>query len=78
MFFDVSSQPTAEPPKLKTIAGVTQILRGLVRRHSEKIHFIQRGNDSRSVAAKFAVEIHGMITFISQDGQYLIDMLFRW
>ena len=78
MFFDVSRQPAAEPPKLKTIAGVTQILRGLLRRHSEKIHFIQRGNDGRPVASKFAMEIDGMITFISQDGQYPIDMLFRW
>ena len=78
MSCNISRQSTSKPPKLKTITGVMQILHGFLRRHSKKIHFIQRGNNARPITAKFAMEIDGMVTFISQDGQYLIDMLFRW
>jgi len=76
--FEIPRQPATEPSILETITGLTQILLGLLRRHPEKIHFVQRGNDSGPIAAQFAVEIHGMLLLIDEHGQYLIDLLFRW
>ena len=77
MFFEVSRQSASEPPILKTITGLMQILHGLLLRHSKKIHFIQRGDHGRPIAPEFAMEIDGMVSVVSQDGQYLIDMLCR-
>ena len=63
MFFEVSCQATAHPPIL--ITGIVQISRGLLLRHAEKIHLIQRGNQARDIAAENAVEIDGPISVIS-------------
>ena len=75
MSLEVSRQPAAEPSKLITITGVTQVLRGLLWRHSQKIHFIQRGDNIRPVAAESAMEIDGVITCVSQGCEYLVNML---
>jgi hypothetical protein len=54
-----------------------QVSQGVLRRHSKKIHLIQRGNKTRPVAAESAMKINGMVPFVSQDSQYGFNVLFR-
>ncbi len=75
MFLYVSRQSAAEPTEPKTVTSLMQVWRGLLRRHSKKIHSIQRGNDVRPIAAELAMEIDGGIPFVSQDGEYGVNML---
>ena len=78
MILEVPCQAAAEPSVLKTVTGLAQIRLGFLWRHSEKIHFVKRGDDGRPVPTKFAVKVHRMVLLISQNGQYVIDMLFGW
>ena len=66
MLLHVSGQSASEEIKLETVAGIMQILHSLLLRHSKKVHFIDRDNNTCSVAANFAMKVDGMITFISE------------
>jgi hypothetical protein len=54
-----------------------QIPPAVRRRHSKKIHLVQSGDEAGPVATESAMKIDGLITSVSQDGQYGFDMLLR-
>jgi len=77
MFLYVSRQSAAEPPEPKSVTRLMQVLRGVCRRHSEKIHSIQRGDNVRPIPTESAVEIDRMIPVVSKDRKDRIDMFLR-
>lgn len=76
MVSKVSGQSTTEPPELKAVADIVQILHALGLRHAQEVHFIERGDKGGPITPELAMEIDRMIAPIPQDRQYLIHVFF--